>query len=222
MANAKEIEGFYDGYLVEKSYPYEDYRHENIDRFILSHVGKKDRVLDVGCGYGRILRKLKNREIYGCDISAKALKKAPERARKKQVNLEGRLPYKNGFFDCVILREVIEHIVNRKGLFSEIGRVLKKNGKLILTTPNKYSTVFPVYSVIRIFAMQPVEAWPTRKEIECLADNAGFKVVRFESEHFFPWHSYLPDFFLPAVKKIDSFAKNAPGTRNMLFLAVKK
>ncbi len=222
MGKEKEIEEFYDEYLDWKKYLYEDYRHANIDSFILSAISPSERVLDMGCGPGELLAKLRNRELYGCDISRKALAKVPKRVKARYVNLEeGNLPYESGFFDCIVLREVIEHIVDRKKLLGEVNRILKKGGKLIITTPNKYSTVYLPYLVLSKVAMQPVEQWFSKGELHSLLEGSGFTVERFESMHFVPWHSYLPKVMLPVIKRIDGLFRNNRLNRNIFFLARK-
>ncbi|QJD31193.1 methyltransferase domain-containing protein [Methylococcus geothermalis] len=46
-----------------------------------------------------------------------------------------QLPFRDGFFDCVLLTEVLEHIPEPVQALEECRRVLKENGKLFLTTP---------------------------------------------------------------------------------------
>jgi SAM-dependent methyltransferase len=50
------------------------------------------------------------------------------------------LPFKNNTFDCVISSQVIEHIPYDDVLFTEMSRVLRPGGRLIIGTPD-YSTV---------------------------------------------------------------------------------
>lgn len=45
------------------------------------------------------------------------------------------IPYRNNFFDYVIINHVLEHITDIKKAISEVKRVLKPNGKLILSFP---------------------------------------------------------------------------------------
>src|SRR5208337_3145540 len=44
------------------------------------------------------------------------------------------LPFKDGSFDCVISSDVIEHVAHDESTFSEMCRVLRTNGTLILGT----------------------------------------------------------------------------------------
>lgn len=59
-----------------------------------------------------------------------------ERPDYLPLNMEEPLPFKDEEFDCVICAEGIEHILRPEALFAELARVLKKNGLLIISTPN--------------------------------------------------------------------------------------
>ncbi len=105
----------------------------------LKMVGSGHVVLDVGCYDGSYMQEIERAEnkVYGIEASEKAV----EKAKKKKLNvvlgdLEKKWPFGKNFFDVVFLGEVIEHIVTTDFLLSEIKRVLKPKGVLIVTTPN--------------------------------------------------------------------------------------
>ncbi|MEO8231633.1 MAG: class I SAM-dependent methyltransferase [Ignavibacteriota bacterium] len=50
-----------------------------------------------------------------------------------------QLPFSNQSFDLIIIQDVIEHLTEVKDFYSEIKRVLKPNGMIYLSTPNKFS-----------------------------------------------------------------------------------
>lgn len=104
---------------------------------MLGSVSRK-RILDVGCGAGFISRKLvEKNEVYGVDISPEPLKYAAKMGIKtKQYDIQKGLPFESGFFDIVLATEVLEHVFDTDALLSEIRRVLKEGGILILSVPN--------------------------------------------------------------------------------------
>lgn len=112
--------------------------------------GKK--VLDFGCGsgYGTHLLSKYCEEITGVDISPEAVRFAV--ANYSNDNLIYRriadiqttpLPYPDSFFDVVISFQVMEHIEHAEKYLSEIKRVLKNDGIVIIATPDRQSRLFP-------------------------------------------------------------------------------
>jgi len=50
-----------------------------------------------------------------------------------------RSTFASGSFDLILCSEVIEHIADSAAALAQIGRIIKPNGVLILSTPQKYS-----------------------------------------------------------------------------------
>ena len=101
------------------------------------------RVLDYGCGEGVVLngiraRKKISEDSCGVDLSVNAVKKARTRFPAlsfQTLNERGGIPFPDGWFDTVVATEVIEHVFDTDLVFSEFRRVLKPDGKLLLTCP---------------------------------------------------------------------------------------
>ena len=63
-----------------------------------------------------------------------------EMTEQKLVNASAlQLPFSNHLFDLIIIQDVIEHLTNTSDFHSEVKRVLKTNGVIYLSTPNKLS-----------------------------------------------------------------------------------
>lgn len=101
------------------------------------------RILDAGCGTGRWSIRLadKGAEVYGLDFSEGMISKARKKAGEigldidfRQHDLTERLPFDDLFFDDILCSTVIESIQNIRPLFEEFGRVLRKDGVLVITT----------------------------------------------------------------------------------------
>jgi 2-polyprenyl-3-methyl-5-hydroxy-6-metoxy-1,4-benzoquinol methylase len=100
--------------------------------------GRK-KILDVGCADGSILAPFaKTHELHGVDISEGLIAKACKAGVIGVVHdLETKaLPYADKTFDVVFSGETIEHHVDTDWMLSELNRVLKPGGTLILTFPN--------------------------------------------------------------------------------------
>lgn len=94
------------------------------------------KVLDVACGTG-LLGKSFGTRVYGFDSNQEAIKVAEENGLRVQLaDIEQKWNYPNNYFDIVIASHIIEHMVNPDHLILEAKRVLKKNGHLIVITPN--------------------------------------------------------------------------------------
>ncbi|MGI6423144.1 MAG: methyltransferase domain-containing protein [Candidatus Dojkabacteria bacterium] len=98
---------------------------------------RKGKILDIGCGtVPYFLLNTKFKEKYGIDYSLQKDKKYKDISLKKE-SINSGLPFQSNYFDIVTMLAVFEHIEpdDLQKLLSEIHRVLKKDGLLILTTP---------------------------------------------------------------------------------------
>ncbi len=103
---------------------------------------RKGKLLDVGCGNGRFLAKMREAswEVEGVETDPEAAKYARERLR---ISVHTGTLENAGFagesFDAVTLHHVIEHVYDPCGLLRECWRVLKPGGRLVAITPNNQS-----------------------------------------------------------------------------------
>jgi len=108
------------------------------------NMARNARILEWGCGPGRVIRHLKDNlkqhvELYGTDYNAETI-------RWCQHNIDGikffvnqtkpPFPFESGLFDCVYALSVFTHLseIMHFEWIREIRRVLKPNGLLIITT----------------------------------------------------------------------------------------
>jgi len=105
-----------------------------------SLIEPNKKVLEIGCGYGFFLEIIgkKSKLAVGVD---KFLNVAPSVLKNKNIKFvktDGtELPFKRNSFDIVYSVDVIEHIEDDYEFVKESLRVLKKNGYLIIGTPNR-------------------------------------------------------------------------------------
>ena len=103
---------------------------------------KQCRILDYGCGKGKILseiRKINPQAIlYGADISdiaRKAAKKFVPSATIVSIDENQSTRLLSHSFDFVLSLDVIEHIYDTEKVFREFNRLIKPGGSLLLSTP---------------------------------------------------------------------------------------
>ena len=118
--------------------------HRERERLSVMYLGdsKPGKVLDVGCGDGRRLARLRalGWEVHGQDVDPEAVASARERFRVEAH--AGRLEdirFPEMSFDCIVLNHVIEHAHDPVTLLKECRRILKRAGRLMVVTPNARS-----------------------------------------------------------------------------------
>lgn len=106
---------------------------------VLPLVGRAGHVLDIACLDGTLGAQFLalGNTVTGIDASAPAIAKARERGIDARLgNLEEPLPFPDQAFDLVFAGEIVEHIFDIDQLIAEMRRVLKPDGRLVITTPN--------------------------------------------------------------------------------------
>src|SRR3954454_22183190 len=100
---------------------------------------KPGKVLDIGCGRGLLLQKLRERgwEPQGTELSEEAASYARDRLGlpvSTNTLQDGDFP--DGEFDLVILWHVLEHVHAPRAMLQEVSRILKPGGVLLVAVPN--------------------------------------------------------------------------------------
>ena len=108
--------------------------------FLLGGVSVGERVLDVGCGEGRFAAELlgAGAKVVAADVAEEALRRARAAVPGLQTSLlpvQGPWPFGDAAFDVVWAGEVIEHVADTDAWLSEVHRVLRPGGRLVLSTP---------------------------------------------------------------------------------------
>lgn len=127
---------------------------------ILKKDANSSKILEIGCGLGYLTYSL-NKSGYnaiGLDISKEALSKAIQNYGSYFICAD-LYEYSNlhiNEYDVVIFTEVIEHLNDINSFMSSLIKLLKPDGKIILTTPNK--SFYPE-SVLWATDLPPVHYW---------------------------------------------------------------
>lgn len=118
-------------------------RHLFIYGFLKKELKSSDRVLEVGFGegYGTHMLSEACQEIVGIDVEKRAVEYANYKYKNTKCRFEyydgNTIPYPDNSFETVISFQVIEHVQDDLNFITQLHRVLKKGGKLYITTPNK-------------------------------------------------------------------------------------
>jgi ubiquinone/menaquinone biosynthesis C-methylase UbiE len=171
--------------------------------FIADYAKDNDRILDLGCGNGRLSELFSGKKIeyYGADFSEKLIEIARKRYPELnfQVSDALNLPFPDGFFDKVFSIAVLHHIPSkefRAKFLKEIKRVLKPRGIVVLSVWNfallKRTKFFIKSFFLKIIFKKDIDlrdvfvSWGKRalryvhvfskRELVVLSKEAGFSV----------------------------------------------
>jgi ubiquinone/menaquinone biosynthesis C-methylase UbiE len=180
-----------------------------------------EEVVDLGCGEGIFLdaaRKFNQKiSTIGVDLSRKNCKKTAKKHDAICGDVEF-LPFKTNSVDVVFLLDVLEHLFEHNVL-SEIYRILKDDGDLLLSTPNKFG-IYEHKQLVYAEALcqNPQDIWNTlkgkprnyapyhvrlysNKKLTQVLQDHGFLILESTTEGFcFPFLGSVKNFF-SAFKK---------------------
>jgi SAM-dependent methyltransferase len=127
------------GVLGEPSYVWRSGQERRLD-LIRAHVPLEgQKVLDVGCGIGTYVRRLRalGNEVVGIDISLDRLKTGAKSVPNLVASVGEHLPFADSSFDAVLLNEVIEHVQSDRRTLEECLRVVRPGGHILIFAPNR-------------------------------------------------------------------------------------
>ena len=116
------------------------------EEFILSSIAslspKVSKTLVLGGCEGvfvnKVMKRLGLKTIYTVDIDSKYVDILKKNSAfiVSRADLNEKFPYKNSYFNLVVADQIIEHIIDLDNFISEIYRILRINGKAIISTEN--------------------------------------------------------------------------------------
>jgi SAM-dependent methyltransferase len=161
--------------------------------------GKRgSRLLEIGSGMGHLVGQLEDTfKTYGMDLNHWAVKQSKSIVEKTDLQTASaqELPYKNGAFNVVIIKHIVEHLPEPQKAIQEIGRVTEPGGVLILATPNLDSLLKP-WKGDRWIGYQDPTHISLKRPGEWLSfiEGAGFELVKVFSDGFWdvPYVRFVP------------------------------
>ena len=209
--------------FAESNNRFRKYTLKNV--FSIYFPSNNEKVLDIGCGWGNISLELqKNKiDVIGIDYSKKAIEICQKSAENLNLNPEKficadatSMGFKKERFDAVYCSDIVEHLYPEiyYKMIMEIFRVLKKNGRLIIYTPNPkhYIEILKKNDIINK-DVSHVD-YKTKKFLEHSLNNAGFKIIK----------SFYIESHLPIIRSFEKlFLSFIPiFRRRIAILAIKK
>jgi ubiquinone/menaquinone biosynthesis C-methylase UbiE len=161
------------------------------DQMINRVKGKMDKgsgaMLDVGCGTGTLIKNLNaandDWEYHGIDLSKKMIQVCNSAKAGNETFSNGNaesLPYPEARFDIVTCTDSFHHYANPETALSEMYRVLKKEGCLVMSEIWLPILIRQITNaMLKILPVGDVHVY-SRKELSRLMENVGFKKFRYE------------------------------------------
>ena len=162
-----------------------------VSRLKIANVGINDSILDVGCGKGILLHKMKEsgfENVIGIDPFIDDTISYPNGLKiiKKNFNeLEGK-------FDFIMFNHSFEHMENPFEVMKQSNRLLNKNRFLLVRIPVADSYAFKQYRENWCSLDAPRHLFlHTKKSIELLANQSGFEIrrINYDSRSWQLWGS---------------------------------
>lgn len=151
---------------------------------LLSDVDLRNKnFLEIGCGMGYFCKEAvkKGAKVTGVDVGKSLLnisKKKIKKARFLQANAS-KLPFKNSTYDIVLCTEVIEHVDDQTNALKEMLRVVKKDGLIVITTPNKiYKPLFASLNKVGLRPYDGNEKWFFTWSLKKFINKNGGKIIK--------------------------------------------
>ncbi len=130
-------------------------------------------ILDAGCGSGRTLDELRDYGVaHGLDRSAAAVAAARSRGHDVSLGTVEEAPYRSASFDLVTCLDVVEHTPDERRTLSELRRICRPGGTLLLTVP-AYQALWSEHDV----ANQHYRRYTTTR-LRAVAADCGWELVR--------------------------------------------
>jgi len=151
-----------------------------LERFI----PKKGHLLEIGCATGAFLHEIRKLgwkvvgvepEEWTCELARNKYKLDVINSTFQEANLE------ESSFDVVLLLHVIEHLTNPDKGLSQIARLIRPGGFLVLETPRFDTFWFKLLKGRERSVIPGHHYYFTRKTIQMLASKSGFEVVQLDS-----------------------------------------
>lgn len=135
-------------YQVEERHWWHRQKRRIIHSLINRYHSQPGKVLDVGCGSGKILVELQSQGWQAEGVDTVVAQARRRDLKLKKINLQTQpLPYRKNYFDLVICLDTLEHMADDRLLMAEMARVVKPGGTIIISVP-AYQRLFSYWDTM--------------------------------------------------------------------------
>ncbi|MBI3627207.1 MAG: class I SAM-dependent methyltransferase [Candidatus Sungbacteria bacterium] len=197
MSVQDEITGHFDAIAAEYDYWKKKnwYYYRELESIASREVRPSDRVLDAGCGTGSMLAAVSSAEGVGVDISPQMIQIANVR-HGDQKNLSFYATDIVDFstdrpFEVILFFDVIEHLEKPAEVIKTLSRLVKKNGKLIITMANPaWEPILMLGEKLKLKMKEGPHHRISIGAFRAMLERAGFHITKTETRLLIP--KYIP------------------------------
>lgn len=157
---------------------------------VKKYIPKNSLVCDIGCGSNPyFLKKISSFIKYGIGLDKNIKEYKDSKIELKNLEVFKNIPLDGGKFDVVTMMAVLEHLDHPEEALKESFRILKKGGKLILTTPTPLAKSILEILAFRLRLIDKEEIRSHKnyfwtKDIKKMLISAGFKKESIKNYFF--------------------------------------
>jgi SAM-dependent methyltransferase len=177
-----------------------------MEEAVLGALQPSHRLLDAGCGDTlALLKQYGPRASFAVGVDVVTPSQRPQGEIVVTRGNLAALPFRDCSFDLVVSHSVVEHLEDPAAVFGELGRILKRGGRLIFTTPNKYyyssiiarAIPFSWKDLYMRWAFEEEAAYDhfpvfyrcnTRRALERIAGQSGLRIESSRAIRHFPYY----------------------------------
>lgn len=172
---------------------------EKLIEEVLDNHNVSGRVLEIGCGSGRITEKIVRRsaETLLVDLSSNMLDFTKARVEDAatgpittHVGSAYELPLETASVDAVVSINVLSHIEKPSDFMSEVARVVRPGGSLVLNFPIWHSLFLPGALLVKArkkaINFDVYSRWYSSREVRRLFDDAGITINQSYGQYYVP------------------------------------
>jgi 2-polyprenyl-3-methyl-5-hydroxy-6-metoxy-1,4-benzoquinol methylase len=180
-------------------------------------------VLDAGCGTGLFSQVAVERgaRVTSVDVGEGLLAQVARKCDSRRiVGSVTELPFDDASFDYVVCTEVIEHTTTPSRAVSELARVLRPDGTLVLTTPNRvWHPAIRIATALKLRPYEGLENWVRWRELRGWIESEGLELLDYRGFNALP---FVHPITYGLVDRLDRFGNAWLGRWMINILAVAR
>lgn len=175
------------------------YYWDEITKYIEYFTHEDDNVLEIGCGSGDLLAKIKGKHKTGIDFAEEQIKWAKEKYEHLGIEffvMDANSIQLNKKYDLIIISNLIGFVDDIQKVFEQLHKVCHTRTKIIVQYYNSFWEPFiKLAELIGLKRKSPVQNWLTSSDVNNLLYISGFEVYRNSRQTLFP-------FYIPLISSI--------------------